>query len=345
VGRGFEALREREFRLLFCGQAVSLLGDGMVSVALVFVVLEVSDSAASLGLVLAARTAPLVVLLLVGGVAADRFSRRLVMIAADVTRCLTQAAMAALLISGGASVAGLAALSAAYGAATAFFYPASTGLIPMTISPGRLQQANALRGLAQATGAIAGPAIAGVLVASAGPGWALAADAGTFAVSRRSARLHLPETGRLQTLNFVAELRSRRRREPPRDLGWDAPADAYDAACFLSLCVPVVAKHDLGGPGAWAVIATASGAGAVVGGLAVLRLHPRRPLLVAQLAVALWAIPTLLLAPPASTIVIAASALAGGAGLMTFNTLWETTLQQHIPPEALSRVSASDWFG
>jgi hypothetical protein len=106
-----------------------------------------------------------------------------------------------------------------------------------------------------------------------------------------------------------------------------------------------VAKQSLGGAPAWALISSAAGVGAFVGGIAVLRVHARRPLLVALLAAALWPISWLLLAPPASPGVIAAAACAGGAGLMVFNALWETTLQQQIPAAALSRVSAYDWFG
>jgi MFS family permease len=144
------ALREREFRLLFTGQSISLLGDGMVGVALSFAVLDLTGSVTDLGLVLAARTIPLVVFLLVGGVFADRLPRRAVMLTADLVRFGTQGVIAALLIAGHATIWQLAATQAVYGTATAFFNPASTGLIPTVISPGRLHHANALRGLAMA---------------------------------------------------------------------------------------------------------------------------------------------------------------------------------------------------
>ena len=93
------------------------------------------------------------------------------------------------------------------------------------------------------------------------------------------------------------------------------------------------------------MITAAVGVGSFAGGIVVLRVHPARPLLVAQLAVGLWSIPWLMLAIPAATVTIAGAGLAGGAGLMVFNALWETTLQQQIPSELLSRVSAYDWFG
>src|SRR3954454_11037923 len=143
-----EALHDRDFRLLYIGQAVSLLGDGMVSVALAFGVLEVTDSASALGLVLAARMIPTIALLLAGGVIADRLPRRAVMVSAELLRMVSHALMAALLISGSAQGWSLGVLPAVTGAGTAFFAPASTALLPMLVRPDLLQQANALRGLA-----------------------------------------------------------------------------------------------------------------------------------------------------------------------------------------------------
>ena len=176
-------LRERPYRLLFAGQAVSLLGDSMVNVSLAFAVIGLGGSATEIGLVFAARSLALIGCLLAGGVVADRVPRRTVLIGADLVRVASQGALAAALILGEPSAWVLAALSTVTGAATGFFNPASTGFLPSVVSPERLQQANALRGLASSAGRIAGPIVAGVLVATAGAGWALAVDAATFAVS------------------------------------------------------------------------------------------------------------------------------------------------------------------
>src|ERR671924_757847 len=132
--RSLGALRERDFRLLFLSQSVSLLGDGVVAVALAFAVLDLTGSASDLGFVFAARTIPLVAFLLAGGVFADRLSRRAVMVAADAVRFSSQGLTAGLLISGHARIWELALLQVVHGAATAFFNPASTGLVPMTVS-------------------------------------------------------------------------------------------------------------------------------------------------------------------------------------------------------------------
>jgi predicted MFS family arabinose efflux permease len=349
VPRSLDVLRERQFRLLFCGQAVSLLGDGMVNVALAFAVLDLTGSASELGIVLAARMLPLVGFLLAGGVIADRLPRREVMLAADAVRVLSQGVMAALLIGDVAKVWQLAALSAVTGSATAFFNPASVGLLPAVVSPGRLQQANALRGLAMAGGQIAGPALAGILVASAGAGWALAVDAATFAVSVAFlARLHVAEPERARRRSVLADLRE----------GWDTFRSftwlwAFVAAAAVGNFVsaasgvlgPLVSKESLGGAAAWALIVSALGVGSLVGGVLALHVHPRRPMLTATLALSVFALPLAMLALELPAIYIAAVELLAGIGLMISNTVWETTLQRYVPAEALSRVSSYDWFG
>lgn len=350
VPEALGALRERNFRMFFGGQAVSLLGDGMVPVALAFAVLEIDESPSALGLVLAARVLPTVLLLLVGGVVADRFSRRRLMIAADVARMAAQGAMGALLIAGLAEVWMLAVLAAAGGAATAFFEPASTGLVPMTVSVERLQQANALLGLARAAGSIAGPAIAGVLVATVGPGAALAVDAGTFAVSAAFLlAIRIAGTAPVgRTAPFIGELREGWREFRARDWVWGivlVAALANMLAAGYQVLGPVIAERDLGGVAAWATITTAAGVGSFVGGALVLRRRVSRPLLVAVVVGAVWVLPWFLLAIPAPTTVIALGALLGGIGLMIFNTLWQASIQEHIPARSLSRVSAYDWLG
>jgi MFS family permease len=343
------ALRERQFRLLFIGQSVSILGDAMSGVALAFAVLEIGGSASQLGLVLAAGAVPFLVFLLVGGVVADRLPRRGVMLTADVVRMATQATMAVLLIAGVAEVWELAALQALRGTASAFFGPASTGLIPQTVSPERLQEANALRGLASAASWIAGPAIAGALVAIAGAGWALGADAATFGVSALSlAAMRLPTREHVPAGRFLADLRAGWDEFTARSWVWATVLTlAFSNLCSTALYVlgPIVASRSLGGASAWALIVSAGSLGGFLGGLLVLRLRPRRPIFAGVSACALGAVPSALLGIPAPTWLIALSTFIAGGGVLIFNTLWETTLQQHIPPEALSRVSAYDWLG
>jgi MFS family permease len=231
-----------------------------------------------------------------------------------------------------------------------FFYPASTGLLPLIVRPELLQQANGLRGLSQSTGAIIGPAFAGVLVATAGPGWALAADAASFGVSAGSlAFLRLPAQTRPARQRFLSDLTDGWREFRSRTWVWaevlvaGACGNIFTAA-FTALG-PAIAKSHLGGASAWAAVLAAQGAGGFLGGLLILRLRVRRPLVVSNLAWGVLVLPDVLLAFVAPTAAIAAGAFVGGCGLAIGQSLWETTLQRRIPHHALSRVAAYDWFG
>jgi uncharacterized membrane protein len=349
VRDSFDALRERQFRLLFTGQIVSLLGDAITGVALAFAVLDLTGSATDLGYVFAAKTIPLVGFLLVGGVFADRLPRRAVMLAADVARLGSQGSVAVLILTHHARIWEIVVLQAISGTASAFFNPASTGLTPMTVSPERLQQANALRGLSMASTGIIGSVISGALVAGVGPGWALALDAASFGVSAFFlAQLRLPAHVTLPPQSFLSDLREGWREFSSRTWVWVIVVAASIGNMMTSVLVvlgAVVAKESLGGAGAWAGILAALGAGSMIGGLMALRIRVRHPLFFGSSLLAFLPIPLALLALRAPVVVIGAGALLAGVGNMVFNSLWETSLQQHIPPAALSRVSAYDWFG
>jgi MFS family permease len=289
------------------------------------------------------------VVLLIGGVFADRLSRRRVMIVADLARFAGQATMAALLISGHARIWELAALQALHGVATAAFSPASIGLIPSLTTSDRLQQANALRGLAMSAGNIAGPAIAGILVTATSPGWAIAVDAASFAASATMlSRLRVPQRRRAAAQPFLRDLLDGWNEFRSRSWVWMIVA--FGAATNMLFAVflvlgPVIARDSLGGPAAWATIIAAFGAGSVAGGMVTLHVTPRRPLRAGMLAIAFFPLPMFGLAAGLPTLGVAALGLFSGVGLTVFNALWETALQQGVPDRALSRVSAYDWFG
>jgi MFS family permease len=343
------ALQEREFRLFFTGQMVSLLGDAVTPFALAWAVLDLTGSARDLGFVLAAKIAPLVVFLLVGGVFADRLPRRAVMLTADVARMAVQAATAALLLSHTARIWELIVLQALAGTGTAFFNPASTGLTPMTVSAGRLQEANALRGMSTASTQFVGPALAGILIVTVGPGFALAIDAASFGVSAfYLARLHLPLHVGLPPQSFTRDLVDGWREFTARTWVWLTVVSVSLANMMGSVWLVLAAvwiKNGHGGAGAWTVILVVSAIGALVAGATALRLKPRRPLLLGTIAVIPNAAPIIVLALKLPWQILVVTALVTGFGNMLFNTFWETTLQQHIPPASLSRVSAYDWFG
>ena len=348
IGAG--PLAEPQFRLLFAGQAISAFGDRVVPVALAFAVLDLTGSAADLGLVLAAQTVAFVAFVLVGGVWADRLPRHRVMLASDVVRGAAEASIAALLLTGSARLWHLVALQAVYGAANAFFQPASTGLVPQTVSPPRLQQANALLRLSVSGTAIVGPAVSGVLVTTVGAGWALALDAATFGVSAWSLLLLRPR-GRVAAASqaFLADLAAGWREVVARRWLWVSVLNFtfFQTIALASFFVlgPFVAKESLGGAKAWAAILTAAGAGSLAGGLVALRFRPRRLLRAAFALMLLWVPQLAFLALELPTPAIAAAALLGAFGLTQASVLWATALQQHVAPESLSRVSAYDWLG
>ncbi len=343
------ALQEREFRLFFTGQMVSLLGDAVTPFALAWAVLDLTGSARDLGFVIAANTAPLVVFLLAGGVFADRLPRRSVMLTADVARMAVQAATAALLLSHTARIWELIVLQALAGTGTAFFNPASTGLTPMTVSGKRLQEANALRGMSMAAAQFAGPALAGILIVTVGPGYALAIDAASFAASAfYLARLRLPPHVSLPPQSFARDLLDGWRDFVARTWVWLVVVSASLANMMDSVWLVLAAtwiKNGHGGAGAWTMILVVSAIGALVAGATALRVKPRRPLLLASIAVLPNAAPIIVVALKLPWEILVVTALVTGFGNMLFNTLWETTLQQHVPPASLSRVSAYDWFG
>jgi MFS family permease len=351
-GVALGALEERDFRLLFVGQLMSRFGDRLVPIALAFAVLDLTGSAADLGYVLAAATVPMLVFVMVAGVWADRLPRQLVMLVSDLVRAAAQGTTAVLLITGHARIWELAALQAVWGASTAFFTPATTGLIPATVSAARLQQANALMSLSRSMMGILGPVIGGTLVALASPGVALAIDAATFVVSAISLAYLRPAAPRAATrasAPFLRELWEGIGEVRSRTWLWMMILfyGVFNVSAFPAYYVlgPYVAKRSLGGASAWATILTAGAAGALLAGVLALRLRTTRPLLTAQTACLVCALPAVLLGLHAPVLVIAAGSLVSWGAINLADALWHTTLQQRIPANAISRVSAIDWAG
>src|SRR6266542_6083569 len=311
-------LLSRNFTLLFAARSISYFGTYLAPIAVAFAVLDLTGSASDTGIAFACWTLAQVSTLMVGGVVADRLPRRLVMVASDAGNFCTRAVMGALLLSGHARIWEIFVLQALGGAATAFYSPASSGLVPEVVSAQQLQQANAFMGIARYLAFPLGAATGGAIVATIGSGTALLVDAGTYAASalllsgmRLSARASAAAAP-----NFLRELRE----------GWKAFTEhtwvwlltVWIAFYFLITYAPFfvlgpyIAKHSLGGAGAWGTVVTAEGLGALAGALVGLRVRPRRPWVVVGAVFALTAVQSLLLAAHVSFIVIAfAAAIAG----------------------------------
>jgi len=343
------ALSEPQFRLLWIGQTASRAGDSLIPVAIAFAVLGIGGSAAELGIVFAAFTVAHVALVLAGGVWADRLPRQLVMVACDVVRGIAEVVLAILLISESAQIWHLGLGAAVIGGASAFFLPASSGLVPQTVSAGRLQQANALMGLSRSATGIFGPPIAGVLVVTTGTGIVFLVDAATYVVSAVSLLLLrlAPVDAAPRQQRFFADLAAGWQEVVARR--WIVSAICAFAITNLAtspffILGAVVADEQLGGAAAWGFILTGSGIGGVIGGLLALRVRPKRPLLVGFLISNAMALPLLALIGPLPVVLIAACSLLSVASIQLSNTWWFTMLQQHVHEHARSRVSSYDWL-
>jgi MFS family permease len=299
--------------------------------------------------VLSSFTLSRVVFILVGGVWSDRLSRRRVMIACDGIRSTAQLVVGALLVVGAAELWHLAVGAALVGGSTAFFGPASTGLVPQTISPDRLQQANALISTSESASWLAGPAVSGFLIAAFGPGVAFIVDAASYAVSAGFlAALRVGEKATTDTRGTFLEDLARGLREV-RSRTWLKAGLVTFSLSNVAIAVffvlgPIVFTDELGGASDWGIAMTIGAVGGIAGGALALRYRPRYPLrssfpLILTVAVALLA-----LVPPVPAVVVGAASGGMFAGINLGNALWDTMLQQHVPREMLSRVDSYDWL-
>ncbi len=322
----------------------------MAPVALAFAVLHLTGSPSALGLVLAARTIPNVLFLVIGGVIADRLPRSTVLVGTNIIGGAAQAVAAVLLISGEAHVWQLAVLEAVNGSAFALFYPADSALVPLTVPEHQLQEANAVLRFGTNAMMVLGAALAGVLVAATNPGWALAVDAATFVLAAAlMASMRGIEAAASGASSFFTDLRDGWTEFVAHRWLWTVVAQFSIMlvgffGAFLVLG-PVVAERDLSGASSWAAILGGQSAGLLLGGLLALAWRPRYPLLVATIAVFGNALPIAALALGLPLSAIVATAVVNGVGMEIFGVYWYTALHENVAPEALSRVSAYDALG
>lgn len=340
--------RSQPFRLLFGGRLADNVANAITPIALAFAVLDLGGSPTVLGLVLAARTLPMVLFVLFGGVLADRLPRHLVLVAANAVSAGTQALVAVLLLTDVAELWQLAAIEAVNGMSSAFMMPASSGLTPSTVAGDQLQPANALLRLGHNFSFVTGSAAGGALVAVSGSGWAFAVDAVLFAVAAvLLARIRLPYTARVQS-TVLADLREGWSEFRSRTWLWVVVASfAFVNAAWsgaTNALGPVVADESIG-RAAWGLVLASLTAGMFVGGLFALRSRWERPLFAGMCAVLLQVPVLLVLGLQPRTVPLMLCALVAGFGLETFTVAWDVSMQSNIPADRLSRVYAYDWFG
>jgi MFS family permease len=344
-------LLEREFRLLFGATTITTFGDQLGGLALVFAVLDLpGGNATKLGIVLAARLAVESLVVLAGGVLADRLPRSVVLVGASLLQGGAQAGTAAYVLAGGSSIWPIVALQAGYGIGGGLVMPAETGLIPQTVSAARLQQANALLGMVRNSLRVIGPSVAGLIIVAATPGLALAVDAVSFFVcAGLLALIRVAPLARETATTFLHDLREGWGEFWLRTWLWASVILIGLAnAAFVggwAVLGPTIAKQDLGGAGSWAIVSATGGVGAVIGGVIAFRVRPTRPLFTSTVAAIPMALQLVMLAVHAPVWLLAGVTLVGQTGLAVGITLWFTVFQQNIPQTVQSRVSSYDTLG
>ncbi|MEN3279718.1 MAG: hypothetical protein V7607_858 [Solirubrobacteraceae bacterium] len=346
-------LRHRDFRLLWTGMCVSLLGDGVFLVAMAWQVYALSNAPAALALVGVAMTVPTIVFLLLGGVVSDRLDRRRIMLGADVARGLAVGLMATLSFTGALALWHVVALVAVYGAGQAFFSPAFDAIVPEVLPPDELAQANSLDQFVRPIALrLAGPAIGGVLISLLGAGSAFALDAFSFVVSAGALLAMTPRTRVATTDNasVMGDIGVGLRYIRAHVWLWATFASAAIAYLLFmgpaEVLLPYLVKNDLHGSAADLGIVFAAGGVGSVGCAIVLgqRGLPRRDITFMYLTwtLATFAIAGYGLATAVWQLMVASLAFNA---LETAGTIvWATAKQRHVPAALLGRVSSLDWL-
>ncbi|MER0479970.1 MFS transporter [Streptomyces sp. Edi2] len=338
-------LTQADFRRLFTGQLVTLLGSSMAPVALTFAVLDASGSTSDLGIVLAARMLPLLAFLLVGGATADRLPRRTVLAATNLGSALTQGCVAGLLLTGHYALLPVAVLEFLNGTLAAFTTPALRGVVPQLVDKARLRQANALLGVVRNATKILGPSLSGVLVVVTGSGPAIAFDAFTYLLAA-GCLARLPLTTGAATTRPTPLLTSIREGWTEfRRIRWVWLGTLSFCAINLvqtgtwQILGPALTRQ-IDGEATWGFVLSVRGIGLLVMSALMYRLVVRHLLRLGQLMSALGALPLLVLGTHLNTPWLLTGAFVAGLGFAASGIGWDTSLQEHVPARVLSRVSS-----
>ncbi|MEU4016631.1 MFS transporter [Microbacterium sp. NPDC028030] len=351
MSRGLAAMQDRNFRWFFLARAITMIAGSMSSIALAFAVLEIDNDARSLSLVLAAFTVSNIVFVLFGGVIADRLPRALIIQACYVVDILSIGTIAALLFTGSATIPLLVVLSIVNGASTAFVMPAMQGIIPQLTTPEHLQQANAMLSFVRSAVTIGGPIIAGILVATAGPAWAMVVQAAGWVIAIPVlALVTLPPPAHTGGTTMFRDLRIGWQEFWSRSWLWTIVLafmimNAIHVGAW-GVVGPYIAKNDdrLGITG-WGWVVSAEGAGVLLMTLLLMWFPLRRPLRYGMIGMAAFAVPLTVLGIHPAVVLLAMAAFIAGAGAEVFSTGWNLAMMENIPGEKLSRVASYDMLG
>ncbi len=344
----------RDFRLLWTGMTVSLIGDGIFIVAMAWQVYELSNSPTALALVGLAWTAPMVVFLLLGGVIADRFDRRRVMILSDVIRAVAVGAMGVLAVTGSLELWHLYALAALYGAGDALFPPAFGATVPHLVPQHLLVQANSVDGLVRPFAMqLVGPAVGGLLVDAVGVGTVFLLDAGTFVISMTMLALMRPVSPGPRAgppAGILSDIREGFAFVRSEVWLWGT---LLAAALFLlvwlgpfEVLLPYVVKNEIGGSARdLGLVFAAAGLGAILAAIVMAqRALPRRMITFMYAGWALGVTGPIVYGLANSLWPMLVIGLVAGAGGAVGQIVWLTLLQRNVPASLLGRVTSLDWM-
>lgn len=344
-------LRHRDFRLLWAGQTVSILGNFIYGVALPFQILALGGSALQLGIGASITSIAMILSLLVAGALVDRLPRRRVILVSDFASGIVTAIVAVLGVTGALRIEHLYVAGAFFGIAFSFVGPAITAMIPELIPEDVLVPGNAVRGLSRQIATVSGPVIGGAIVAFSGPPMAFAIDAATFFVS--FAAVSLVAAGARQApiaVPFVRQIRDGLAFTFSVPWLWMtiflwAFVNMAESGPFI-VALPLLVRDVLFGDArTYGAIVAAMGIGEVIGTFTISQLHVRRVGLVIYAWALLSAVALLVLGlVPVLPVILTMFAIRG-LSFVGFGVLWESALQRHVPREMLGRVASIDWFG
>jgi len=346
-----EPLRHRDFRLLWIGQSVSMLGNALYSVALPFQILGLKGTPLQLGTGFAIYSTSQLLVILFGGAIVDRLPRRRVILTSDLASGVVVGAVAVLGLTGSLQIPHLYAASAFFGIASAFYLPAMSAIMPELVPKDVLVAGNSLRGLSRQSARILGPLVGGFIVSALGPPVAFGLDAASFLISflvfllanppHREAPARKPLLSQMREgLAFTFSVSW----IWVSIVGFGFVNGFYFASFTVALPL-LVLKVLMGSAATFGLIGAAAGVGEVVGGLVVGNLRVRRLGLSMYAFYALTALSLMGygVAPLLPVVLVASAAFA--ASLVAANTLWESALQKHVPGELIGRVTSVDFFG
>ncbi|GAA4181367.1 MFS transporter [Streptosporangium oxazolinicum] len=342
------AVWTRSFLLFFTARSVSMLGAAMVPFATAVGVGGLGYGPTGVGLALAAWMAPFAVLILFGGVFADRFTPRRMMIGADTVRVVSQGTSAALFVFGRPDLWQILVISAINGVAAAMYQPGVSSTVPRVARD--VQKANATLRVSESIMLLAGPGVAGAIVGFSGVGVVFAIDAVGFAISAVCLLLlRLPVVaGPVAEQSMWRNLRGGWQEFRSRTWMWSVILVwAVFGVTLFGPMIPLgsVLISERLGETAYGLVMSASGAGTIVGGLVAMRVRPGRPLMAGAIGLFGFALEPLSIAVASPPAVLMAAHVIGGAGWAFWSVMWATSIQTQVPPEALNRVTAYEVAG